>query len=369
MSFDYEDAPVLGSAPGGLDRAISGFAEGDGTARSEAALASRFASLAAGRRGQQPTVQHDDGTASPGQDPFGDEAPAERGTGSSAASATGTAAASSGSDIAASARDEAEGLASPASDANLQNETPDGGAEPVEDAPAQAEPSPAPPAEEAAAPEDGEEPELLPEGWGASGEDAPGWGSPMPQGATVPEASYDNRSKFAFDTGKAGQVKSFPRSLERLLRDRLARAANPDFARDLPISQLITAFAAAQLGVSGSPDANTAQALAAFRGSDSRLDSLERKLSDLDALSRVAQERSSQMMDRLREVSRAQRLAENALAFLVVEGYSPTSGISTQPPEQLRATGGRYELARKRLRSLTQAQLQQEMDAAGRMMR
>ncbi|MDP9903214.1 hypothetical protein [Arthrobacter bambusae] len=193
------------------------------------------------------------------------------------------------------------------------------------------------------------------------------------RGEPIRDAVVTKSEKFQFGDGGTQQVTHVPKVLIRQLRDNLAVMTNDEFAQALPVTSLLAAFVASQLGAAVSPedsdslslDANTRIALQAFRGIDGRTGAIERQLAGLEKVSRMAEGYSHRALTTLVQYAEKSRLMENALAFLVSDRLDPVrvSGI-----DALRAplVGGRYREMRDHLRRQTDQELVQEKLTEGR---
>jgi len=193
------------------------------------------------------------------------------------------------------------------------------------------------------------------------------------RGEPIRDAVVTKSEKFQFGDGGTQQVTHVPKVLIRQLRDNLAVMTNDEFAQALPVTSLLAAFVASQLGAAVAPedseslslDANTRTALQAFRGIDGRTGAIERQLAELEKVSRMAEGYSHRALTTLVKYAEKSRLMENALAFLVSDRLDPVrvSGI-----DALRAplVGGRYREMRDHLRRQTDQELAQEKLTEGR---
>ncbi|HEU5223058.1 MAG TPA: hypothetical protein VFU07_05180 [Candidatus Lumbricidophila sp.] len=193
------------------------------------------------------------------------------------------------------------------------------------------------------------------------------------RGEPIVDAVYAKRG-FKFDGSGTVQVKSFPASLEKRLREDLASMTNEQFASDLPISQLLAAFVASEVGALARADElegldeNTRTALQAFRMIDHRTGTVEQRLSTLEDTSEQTLKQVEVTMRTLQRYAEQARLLENAVVFLVTERIDPSS-FATVAPAQAQLLDGKYRQTRDRLRQLTDAQLRGEHRAEGRPIR
>lgn len=183
------------------------------------------------------------------------------------------------------------------------------------------------------------------------------------------------RTGMAFDGSASSQIKEFPSSLEKTLRADLAMMTNESFATKVPLSQLVTAYVASQLGAASDEegmaalDANTATALRAFRMTDNRTGSIEATLAALSANVEKIQNQSSTMTYLLAKYAEKSRLLENGLTYLITERLYPTPGAANLPAGEVPLMGGKYRKMRDRLRKDTDREIRDEKINTGRPMR
>lgn len=193
-------------------------------------------------------------------------------------------------------------------------------------------------------------------------------------GEPIVDAKFAPKLGFQFDESGTKQVKQFPASLEALLRDDLAEMTNVEFAREVSLPSLVTAFVASQLGAVATSEAlagldeNTRTALAAFRMMDRRTGAVEGRLAELD-------ERTEQMLDAMKSTlhvlkkhSEQTRFLENGVTFLVTERLSPSQVVDV-PLSQVQMVDGKYRQVRDRLMEQTDREIRDEKIARGRPLR
>lgn len=198
---------------------------------------------------------------------------------------------------------------------------------------------------------------------------------PLPERVMITRGEPDSDAVYVrqaphFDDSGVRHAKKLPRSLVDILRQDLAVMTNQRFAEDLPVSELVTAFIAVQLGVvteSGIDD-NTVTAMRAFRKSDHRTGVLEEGLNALSHQNKQMEQYLGTILGVLKSSGEKSRLMENALSYLVTERLDPSvSGSMT--PEERPIMGGKYRNVRDRLRRETDEEIKSETYQEGRPIR
>jgi len=188
-------------------------------------------------------------------------------------------------------------------------------------------------------------------------------GEPITDAAVV-------KAKFAFDESGTKQVTDFPQTLLAILRQDLATMTNEAFADSIPVSALVAAYVAAQLGVLNDAsdqkklDANTATALSAFRMADYRTGALEEGLSLLKTMTGELDSKMASLTLKTKQLDGKVSVVENGVAFMVTERVEPTLGSKT--PDLMSDKNARV---RDRLRKLTYDEIRDEIQRSGRTVR
>lgn len=193
------------------------------------------------------------------------------------------------------------------------------------------------------------------------------------QGAPDLDATYQPKIgfSFGFGDGSTAQVKKFPNELVSRLRADLESVTTPDFARQMDLSGMVTAFVAVQLGMvpdaraAEATDANTLTAMRAFAQLDRRTAALEATLATVESQVHGTDDRVRGLVGTFTKTVETLRVLENAVTYLVSERLDPSSMVGTLPSE-VAVMGGKYATMRDRLRLETSTEIRDEKLRHGR---